>query len=525
VLKDPNLRYVRKNLDEHVSQARAAMHSLRWKDAVNLWKDIVLVHPAPVASGYMTEYIRSLRMANNIKQAEKLAAIDLSSHPEDRSLLIEYAELASAEKKWSIAAIRWQRVLDVYDNSDVPVKVWQRLASSKRRLNDYVSALSIVSDGLKQHPDSIELLTERARILTKTEKWSLAVKDWGTVVIKSPTTEAYCELYSCLRELGKLSQAAETLKKAVLLFPDSLELKLEEAKLLIDQELWSKSLRSWQQAKLLTSLDTPMKIIQQIRLHISILKRLVDINSYKASIRNYQESNRIRKYVIYTSFSNGYDQLKLPEKPDPSFDYVVFTDADLDGSGIFQVRPLPAEHKDMRVATRYPKMHPHILFPNYEAAIWMDASIMITGDIMPMVKSFLASGLPIGCGVHPQRQNIQQELKACIRLGKDNPEIMKKQVAAYRKEGFRGDELSENGLLLFRPKDKKIALAMENWWQQVNTYSKRDQLSFNYSLWKTGVKWHKISQPPQSLLTNPDVVLMPHNQTYAVIDALQKQLS
>lgn len=524
-LKDPQLRYIRKNFDEHVGMARTAMHNLQWKDAARQWNDILLARPSSASSGYMAEYIRCLRMAGEIKQAEKLAAVNLGKYSDNQPLLLEYAELASTEKKWPLAVERWQRALNTYNNDEVPIKIWQRLASSQRRLNDFQSALVTVGRGLKQHPNSLELKTERARILTKTEKWSLAAKDWRTVITKTPSLEAYVELCTCLRELGKFSENTELLKKALSLFPGSLELKLEEAKFFMNQEAWSKALRAWKEAKALTSIDTPQRTIQLIRFYVSILKRLANINLYKTRIRNYRKNKSPRKYVIYTSFSKGYDQLKLPERPDPRFDYVVFTDADIDGSGIFQVKSLPTDHEDMRLATRYPKMHPHTLFPHYDIAIWMDASLMITGDIMPMVSSFVVSKLPIGCGVHPLRHNIQQELRACIELGKGDPLIMRKQVATYQKEGFNSNELSENGLLLFKPQDKKLASAMEIWWEEVNKHSKRDQLSFNYALWKAGLKWHKISRPPNSLLTNPDVLLMPHRQTYDVINKLERQLA
>ena len=35
---------------------------------------------------------------------------------------------------------------------------------------------------------------------------------------------------------------------------------------------------------------------------------------------------------------------------------------------------------------------------------------------------------------------------------------------------------------------------MEKWWNQIKNFSKRDQLSFNYVVWKTGIKIKYISK-------------------------------
>ena len=38
----------------------------------------------------------------------------------------------------------------------------------------------------------------------------------------------------------------------------------------------------------------------------------------------------------------------------------------------------------------------------------------------------------------------------------------------------------------------KVRETMEAWWHQVKHASKRDQLSFNYSAWKTGLQYNPI---------------------------------
>lgn len=58
---------------------------------------------------------------------------------------------------------------------------------------------------------------------------------------------------------------------------------------------------------------------------------------------------------------------------------------------------------------------------------------------------------------------------------------------------------SNNGLIvsgvMFRKHNSQdIIKAMEFWWQELKRSSKRDQLSFDYSMWKTNTQFNWINQ-------------------------------
>ena len=46
----------------------------------------------------------------------------------------------------------------------------------------------------------------------------------------------------------------------------------------------------------------------------------------------------------------------------------------------------------------------------------------------------------------------------------------------------------EGALIVRKHNEKECVYLMEQWWEQIKNYSHRDQLSFNYVLWKTGKK-------------------------------------
>ena len=59
----------------------------------------------------------------------------------------------------------------------------------------------------------------------------------------------------------------------------------------------------------------------------------------------------------------------------------------------------------------------------------------------------------------------------------------------YVKENFphKLGLVESNVMIRKHNKNESIEL-MEKWWNEINKYSHRDQLSFNYLLWKTGIK-------------------------------------
>ena len=74
---------------------------------------------------------------------------------------------------------------------------------------------------------------------------------------------------------------------------------------------------------------------------------------------------------------------------------------------------------------------------------------------------------------------------------KDNPILIKNQMEKYIKEQYPpNNSLAVTMQLLRRHNEKDCIKAMEQWWEEIKYGSKRDQLSFNYSLWKTNMSFN-----------------------------------
>ncbi|MBL86635.1 MAG: hypothetical protein CMO82_08255 [Winogradskyella sp.] len=68
---------------------------------------------------------------------------------------------------------------------------------------------------------------------------------------------------------------------------------------------------------------------------------------------------------------------------------------------------------------------------------------------------------------------------------KDHPEVMRKQIDRFKKEGYpKNNGLITAPILIRKHSDPEIIKVMEAWWKIVLNESKRDQLCFNYVVWK-----------------------------------------
>ena len=198
-------------------------------------------------------------------------------------------------------------------------------------------------------------------------------------------------------------------------------------------------------------------------------------------------NGRNRK-VVYTCITGNYDTLKEPSKVNSDFDYVCFTDNSSMLSDVWNVRPLPREVDGLSQVKkqRWVKLHPHKLFPDYDISIWVDGNILIRGDVGKLLKKYVVEECSVYVPKHPNRNCIYDEAEAVIRYGKDKAEIVNKQIERFKKEGFpRDNGLPQTNILVRRHNDAGCARLMDNWFKVLKDGSHRDQLSFNYALWKT----------------------------------------
>ncbi len=90
-----------------------------------------------------------------------------------------------------------------------------------------------------------------------------------------------------------------------------------------------------------------------------------------------------------------------------------------------------------------------------------------------------------------------EEAEICRSRGLDAARVIDRQTTHYRREGFpAGYGLNEAPVILRRHADA-VKDFDRQWWQEICQGSRRDQLSRNYVLWKTGLPIAEFPLPIQ----------------------------
>lgn len=197
--------------------------------------------------------------------------------------------------------------------------------------------------------------------------------------------------------------------------------------------------------------------------------------------------------VVYTCITAHYDELYNHTYMNPDWDYVCFTDElsiGNENNSSWKLRPLAYTKLDPVRNQRWHKLHAHTLFPEYEYSLWIDSNIdVLTPAVFEDVYAAIKNKQKIAIAPHPARDCIYDEIDACLLLKKDDPKLMNSQIEAMKKDGFPAHfGLFETNIMLRKHSDKVIQKAMKDWWSWIEKYSKRDQLSLTYVLWKNKLK-------------------------------------
>ncbi len=232
-------------------------------------------------------------------------------------------------------------------------------------------------------------------------------------------------------------------------------------------------------------------------------------------IRKYQISPNKgrRKIVFYTAVFGDYDTLLLPESIDEDIDYVCFTDRPRDTYGVWQMRASPYYHSDPTRIARYIKTHPHQLFPGYHFAIWLDANIVPRGDLQEYIDMLRLENTSFGLVPHPHRDCFYQEADACKLRRKDNPSVIDAQVDFYRKNGlgeYAG--LFETGFMVIRMADEAVSLVFRTWWQEIEKFSRRDQMGLVWALSRSEIQVSHLLPKGVSVREDDDFVYYTHEE-------------
>ncbi|XP_050214816.1 uncharacterized protein LOC126665930 [Mercurialis annua] len=152
-------------------------------------------------------------------------------------------------------------------------------------------------------------------------------------------------------------------------------------------------------------------------------------------------------------------------------------------------------YTDMRRVGKIPKLLPHRLFPSARYSIWLDSKLRLQVDPLLILEYFLwRKGYEYAISNHYDRHCIWEEVAQNKRLNKYNHSVIDQQFAFYQADGLTKFNVSDPNKLLPSnvPEGSLIVRAhtpMSNlfsclWFNEVERFTPRDQLSFAYTYQK-----------------------------------------
>ncbi|QCE07993.1 uncharacterized protein LOC114191559 [Vigna unguiculata] len=157
------------------------------------------------------------------------------------------------------------------------------------------------------------------------------------------------------------------------------------------------------------------------------------------------------------------------------------------------VKNLP--YDDMRRVGKIPKLLPHRLFPFARYSIWLDSKLRLQLDPLLILEYFLwRKGYEFAISNHYDRHCVWEEVAQNKKLNKYNHTVIDQQFSFYRADGLQRFDASDPNKLLPSnvPEGSFIIRAhtpMSNlfsclWFNEIDRFTPRDQLSFAYTYQK-----------------------------------------
>jgi len=226
--------------------------------------------------------------------------------------------------------------------------------------------------------------------------------------------------------------------------------------------------------------------------------KVVDLNILTKNIRQrIEEGEKEPRIVVYTCITGGYDNIIEPTVVTPGVDYICFTDDKTLTSKTWEFRPIPENLLGYSkvVQQRGVKMLPHKYLDDYDISVYVDGCVVVRENIKEFLKTLDFNSYSVFISEHPARKCIYAEKEACVKIKKitgDAVALAEKQIKRYKNEGFPENfGLVQANIIIRKHNDNYCKILMEEWWKEFKENAPRDQLSFNYVLWKIGDKKFK----------------------------------
>lgn len=190
--------------------------------------------------------------------------------------------------------------------------------------------------------------------------------------------------------------------------------------------------------------------------------------------------------VVYTSVIGDYET-ELPQTPPGSADLICFTDNPGLRSARWRIVLVePAFPMDAVRSARALKICGHPALDSYERSLWTDNRIELQSDATALLDDWLADA-DWAMPHHSFRETVGDEFVAVLDAGYDEPARVHEQLYHYGRT--HPNVLQQKPYwtaMIARRATAQVSRSSRLWLDQVLRYSRRDQLSVNLALARSG---------------------------------------
>lgn len=191
--------------------------------------------------------------------------------------------------------------------------------------------------------------------------------------------------------------------------------------------------------------------------------------------------------TIYTVIFGNYEELKEPRIITPGWKYICFTDQPFT-SNVWQINSVDT-WEDKRMHSREYKINFYKYIED-EESIYIDGAFQINCNLTDWWNGHFC--YPMTFVQHPRRNCVFAEIDRCIELKRCDVAKLQAQRKAYEGKVKPNSGVIQSGLMMRRRTDGVIWL-MGKWWEELQKYSTRDQVSMAFvarDLEINTIKWN-----------------------------------
>lgn len=217
--------------------------------------------------------------------------------------------------------------------------------------------------------------------------------------------------------------------------------------------------------------------------------------------------------AVYTVITGGYDTLKPPEaRAVDGWDFVCFTDEiGLSRGGVetepWTLRQIPWQcDGDPARLSRFPKLNPHLVLPEYNHSLYIDANIRLTDGLLARADGMIARGEICAMCRHPDRGCVYSEAVELLELGVGEPEKIVAQTKFLLARGYPARAgLRQCNIILRAHNDPRVIAFSRAWWEMFSRFSRRDQMAADPALREAALIPAELLEPGEAaeLLAKP----------------------